>query len=73
MHSSNNRDRYAVLETWGGSWKFLAFGLAILAYLIAIEHPHWFVLRPATGTAIAMASAAEAAPVQNTGADTTKP
>jgi hypothetical protein len=61
MPNPDQYDRHAVLETWRGSWKFLAFGLAVLAYLVAIEHPHWFVLRPATGTAIAMASTADAA------------
>ncbi|RZF66466.1 hypothetical protein EWE75_01000 [Sphingomonas populi] len=58
MRPSPHRDRDAVLETWRGSWKFLAFGVFVLTYLVAIEHPQWFVLRPATGTAIALASAA---------------
>ena len=35
----------------------LGFGLACLAYLVAIDRPHWFVLKPATGTAAAMAKA----------------
>jgi hypothetical protein len=62
MPQPHQHDRDALLETWRGSWKFLAFGLAVLTYLVAIEHPHWFVLRPATGTAIALASAADPAP-----------
>lgn len=73
MHPSPERDRQAVLETWRGSWKFLGFGLFVLAYLVAIEHPQWFVLRPATGTAIALASAAEAAPAQKRSVDPAKP
>ena len=73
MPPSDQRDRYAVLETWRGSWMFLAFGLTILAYLVAIEHPHWFVLRPASGTAVAMASAAQDTSAKNAGAVSAKP
>jgi hypothetical protein len=36
----------------------LLFGLAILAFLVAIDRPEWFHLRPASGTAVAMANAA---------------
>ncbi|SEJ80057.1 hypothetical protein SAMN05428950_103228 [Sphingomonas sp. OV641] len=32
----------------------LAFGCALLLFLIAIEHQNWFELKPATGTAEAM-------------------
>ena len=74
MHQSDDdRNHHAALETWRGSWKFLAFGLIVLAYLVAIERPQWFVLRPATGTAIALASAAEAAPAKKSDADSAKP
>lgn len=73
QYRDQHRDRQTLLETWRGSWKFLVFGLAVLAYLIAIEHPHWFVLRPATGTAIAMASAAAASPAQKSGVGTVAP
>lgn len=37
----------------------LAFGLCILGYLVSIDHPEWFQLRPATGTAMAMAHASD--------------
>lgn len=40
----------------------LCFGLGILGFLIAIERPHWFELRPATGTAAAMSAAAATPP-----------
>lgn len=73
MQPDDNRNRHAVIETWRGSWKFLAFGLAVLAYLVAIERPQWFVLRPATGTAIALGRAADAPPAPNTGPQPAKP
>jgi hypothetical protein len=41
------------------SLMLLAFGLFILAYLVAIDRPHWFRVKPATGTAAAMAVAAD--------------
>jgi len=44
------------------SLAMLVFGLAILAYLVAIDRSGWFHLRPATGTAAAMAEAARLAP-----------
>ena len=37
----------------------LTFGLAVLAFLVAIDRPHWFHIRPMTGTAAAMSLAAE--------------
>jgi hypothetical protein len=36
---------------------FLGFGLALLLFLVAIEHQNWFTLKPATGTAAAMSYA----------------
>lgn len=42
-----------------GSMALLAFGLSVLAFLIAIDRPHWFDLRPASGVAAAMSHAAE--------------
>ncbi|HEX7822206.1 MAG TPA: hypothetical protein VF463_16475 [Sphingobium sp.] len=37
----------------------LSFGLGILAFLIAIDRPEWFTLRPASGTAAAMSKASD--------------
>lgn len=37
----------------------LVFGLAVLAFLVAIDRPHWFKLKPISGTAAAMAYAAD--------------
>jgi hypothetical protein len=36
---------------------FLGFGVALLLFLVAIEHQNWFTLKPATGTASAMSYA----------------
>ncbi|MET0250291.1 MAG: hypothetical protein ABW164_11260 [Sphingobium sp.] len=37
----------------------IVFGFGILAFLVAIDRPEWFHLRPSTGTAIALSHAAE--------------
>lgn len=37
------------------------FGIGLLAFLIAIDRPHWFRLRPMMGVAQAMALAGEPA------------
>ncbi|MGR6329709.1 hypothetical protein ACU5AX_11640 [Sphingomonas sp. XXL09] len=37
----------------------LAFGLLALAFLVAIDRPGWWQIKPATGTAAAMSYAAE--------------
>ena len=47
------------LETIAGSLMLLSFGLGILAFLIAIDRPEWFTLRPASGTAAAMSKASD--------------
>jgi hypothetical protein len=41
------------------SFFFLCFGLTIIAFLTAIDRESWFHIRPVTGTAAAMAAAAE--------------
>lgn len=46
-------------EALVGSLALLAFGLGILAFLIAIDRPEWFTLRPASGTAAAMSKASD--------------
>jgi hypothetical protein len=46
-------------RSFRSSLMLLAFGLFILAYLVAIDRPHWFRVKPATGTAAAMAIAAD--------------
>ncbi len=37
----------------------LAFGLLSLAFLVAIDQEHWFHIKPASGTANAMALASD--------------
>lgn len=61
MNRPNDADRTPPTETFRGSLLFLAFGLAMLAFLVAIDRPEWFKLRPVSGTAVAMAKAAELA------------
>lgn len=38
---------------------FLAFGCALLLFLVAIEHQNWFHIKPMSGTATAMSYAAK--------------
>jgi len=47
----------SLIESARASLLMLAFGLSVLAFLIAIDRPEWFHVRPATGTAAAMANA----------------
>jgi hypothetical protein len=49
-----------LLETVRASLIMLAFGVAVLAFLIAIERPQWFHIQPGTGTALAISKAAAA-------------
>ena len=46
-------------QSFWSSVFFLCFGLTILAFLTAIDRESWFHIRPVTGTAAAMAAAAE--------------
>jgi hypothetical protein len=40
-----------------GTMTLLGVGLAILAFLVAIDRPQWFHIRPATGTSLALSHA----------------
>ena len=44
-------------EPFWSSVFFLGFGIALLLFLVAIEHQNWFTLKPGTGTAEAMSYA----------------
>ena len=46
-------------QTFWSSAFFMVFGLTILAFLTAIDRQSWFHIRPVTGTAAAMAAAAD--------------
>ncbi|HEX7874521.1 MAG TPA: hypothetical protein VF475_16530 [Sphingobium sp.] len=59
MRKFDDQARKTVLETVRGSLLMLAFGLAMLAYLVAIDRTQWFNLRPASGTAAAMSKASD--------------
>jgi hypothetical protein len=57
MRKLNEKDDKTGLETLAGSAMMLAFGLGVMAFLIAIDRPEWFNLRPASGAAVAMSKA----------------
>lgn len=54
----SNRDPHNWFERLHSSVVMLLLGIGILAFLVAIDRPHWFNLRPASGTAAAMSHAA---------------
>lgn len=61
MAQFDPRERKTMLEAWRGSLAMFCFGLTILAYLVAIERPQWFSLRPVSGAAMAMSLAGDEA------------
>jgi hypothetical protein len=62
MRQFDKQDSKTVIETVRSSLMLLSFGLGILAFLIAIDRPEWFNLRPVSGTAAAMSNASDNAP-----------
>ncbi|WP_084583365.1 hypothetical protein [Sphingomonas azotifigens] len=62
MHQDERTRRKERLRS---SIALLLFGLGTLAFLIAIDRPEWFHLRPASGSAAAMSQAATPAPERN--------
>jgi hypothetical protein len=64
MHQDERTRR---MERLRSSIALLLFGLGTLAFLIAIDRPEWFHLRPASGTAAAMSHASSSAPNRNDG------
>lgn len=61
MQKSDDQDRRKSLESVRSSLGMLAFGFFMLAFLVAIDRPEWFNLRPVSGTAAAMSKASHAA------------
>jgi hypothetical protein len=59
MKPSDDDQRRDPVKSAYGSMMLLVFGLAILAFLVAIDRPHWFKLRPVSGAAAAMSYAAQ--------------
>jgi hypothetical protein len=60
VNQREDRETRNVVETLRGSLTMLAFGLGVLAFLIGIDRPEWFNLRPASGAAAAMSKASDA-------------
>lgn len=50
-----------LVETVRASLIMLCFGLGVLAFLVAIDRPEWFHIRPVSGTAAAMSNASSLA------------
>ncbi|MET0240132.1 MAG: hypothetical protein ABW184_09575 [Sphingobium sp.] len=59
MNRFDDHDEKEGVETLRTSLLMLAFGLAMLAFLIGIDRQQWFELRPASGTATAMSKAVD--------------
>lgn len=59
MNQSDNKDHRTMIEKAAGSLMLLCFGLGSLAFLVAIDRAEWFEVRPASGTAMAMARASD--------------
>lgn len=55
-HASKEETRHRL----SGTMALMGLGLAILAFLVAIDRPEWFHIRPATGTSMALSHAMDA-------------
>ncbi|HEX7854312.1 MAG TPA: hypothetical protein VF503_11510 [Sphingobium sp.] len=58
MHKFDDQDGRNKKDALLGSLMLLAFGLSVLAFLVVIDRPQWFELRPASGVASAISQAA---------------
>ncbi|VWX53760.1 hypothetical protein [Novosphingobium sp. 9U] len=58
MPQTDPHEKQRMRETLAGRMLLLAFGFAVLTFLVAIDRADWFAIRPATGTSIAMSNAA---------------
>lgn len=61
MQNTKQPENRSMIEVFGGRAMLLLFGLGVLGFLVAIDRAEWFSIRPATGTSIAMANAANTA------------
>ncbi|MEG3174932.1 hypothetical protein U1872_01720 [Sphingomonas sp. RB3P16] len=57
MQESTPSHRPSTRDRLRASFTLLGFGIMLLAFLVAIERPQWFKLRPASGTAAALSKA----------------
>lgn len=53
----SDEHKKSLFEQLRASLFLLAFGVCTLAFLIAIDRPEWFELRPVSGAAAAMSNA----------------
>jgi hypothetical protein len=59
MDDAGRLEKKRMMEALAGRALLLLFGLGVLGFLVAIDRSEWFAIRPATGTSIAMAKAAD--------------
>lgn len=52
--TSPNDARLEARQRLRGTMGLLSVGLSVLAFLVAIDRPQWFHIRPANGTAITL-------------------
>lgn len=57
-HAAMEDTRLRLTSTAG----LVGIGMAILSFLVAIDRPEWFHIRPATGTSVALSHAMNAQP-----------
>jgi hypothetical protein len=67
MSSPSNPQDPANSHSFRASLIAFAFGLTILAFLVAIERPEWFHIRPVSGVAAAMSNASTNGPAFRAG------
>lgn len=60
-HHDESRDegKGSALGSMKANFAVLAFGLATLLYLVAIDHEEWFHIRPISGVAMALSQASD--------------
>jgi hypothetical protein len=63
MHQDHETQSKTARESIRATVLWLAFGIGVLAFLIAIGRPEWFHLRPASGTALALSLASQPQPM----------
>ncbi len=59
MPHSSDPENNVTNASWRSALTLIVFGFGILAFLVAIDHPQWFRLKPSTGTAMAMSKAVD--------------
>ena len=58
--SDNEYQKQKSIDALKCSLAVLCFGIGLLAFLVAIDRPHWFSMRPMAGVAKAMSLAGDA-------------